>query len=252
MMTFLPQDAQAGAKPKAAKRAAYTVPSDISFPESSLWEAKPIDAAVGARLGYVSCSADNGCCHAAFYAIAGQMAEKYGKPYSDMPWHVMVGGRGGVGGWGSICGALLGAALAFSLFYQDRDHKEMVRELFHWYNNASLPMYRPGVDVYVDKDIPQSVSGSVLCHISNAKWAYASGYRVNSKERSERCARLTADVAHKAIEILNAKIAGTFDCSVKAIPTPRCDAAGNVEYAESTGDAVILVRKPEFRALKVG
>ncbi|GFM31726.1 hypothetical protein [Desulfovibrio subterraneus] len=37
-------------------------------------------------------------------------------------------------------------------------------------------------------------------------------YRIdaNSKVRSERCGRLTADVAMKAIEIMNAKIDGTF------------------------------------------
>ncbi len=37
-----------------------------------------------------------------------------------------------------------------------------------------------------------------------------SGYRAFSKERSERCGRLTADVAKKTVELLNAIHEGTF------------------------------------------
>jgi len=33
---------------------------------------------------------------------------------------------------------------------------------------------------------------------------------MHSKERSERCARITADVAQKTVQIMNAKIDGTF------------------------------------------
>lgn len=84
----------------------------------------------------------------------------------------------------------------------------MVNELFRWYETTALPIYNPGEAAQgVKGDIPTSVSDSVLCHVSVSKWSYANHLAANSKERSERCGRLTADVTAKAIEIFNAKIA---------------------------------------------
>ena len=81
-------------------------------------------------------------------------------------------------------------------------------------------------------DLVTSVSDSPLCHASNAKWISRSGFGLASAERKERCARLTADVAAKAVELLNAYKAGKFVPTFKvddattptacpAIPTPR-------------------------------
>ena len=62
-----------------------------------------------------------------------------------------------------------------------------------------------------------SVSDSPLCHASNAKWIKASGFGLSTPERKERCARLTGDVAQKAVELLNAYKAGKF------VPTFKVD-----------------------------
>ncbi|MDK2384835.1 MAG: hypothetical protein QI199_08565, partial [Candidatus Korarchaeota archaeon] len=51
---------------------------------------------------------------------------------------------------------------------------------------------------------------SVLCHVSVSRWCVASGYASGSAERSERCGRLTGDVAAKAVELLNANMRGAL------------------------------------------
>lgn len=51
--------------------------------------------------------------------------------------------------------------------------------------------------------LPSSVSGSPLCHVSVSEWCKVSDYKAEGKERSERCGRLTADVAAKTVELLN-------------------------------------------------
>jgi len=83
----------------------------------------------------------------------------------------------------------------------------MVNELFRWYESTQLPIYNPGDKAQGFKgELPTNASGSVLCHISVSKWCYANKLEATSKERSERCGRITADVCRKAIEIMNAKI----------------------------------------------
>jgi len=151
-----------------------------------------------------------GCCYGVFYSIVGTMGEKYGAPYNQFPFHMMEVGKSGISEWGTICGALLGAASAFAMFWGRKERDPMVDELFRWYEKTALPIYNPGADSRVPDAIPTNVAGSVLCHVSVSKWSYETGIDANSKVRSERCGRLTADVAMKAIEIMNAKIDGTF------------------------------------------
>ena len=51
---------------------------------------------------------------------------------------------------------------------------------------------------------------SVLCHVVVSKWCKETGYASGSKERSERCARLSASVARKTVELLNEYHEGRF------------------------------------------
>lgn len=83
----------------------------------------------------------------------------------------------------------------------------MVNELFRWYETTKLPIYDPGAGAEAFAGaLPADAPGSVLCHVSVSRWCHAFGKKADSKELGERCARLTVDVAHKAIEILNEKI----------------------------------------------
>ena len=147
------------------------------------------------------------CGYGAFYGIIGMMGEKFGAPYNQFPFTMLEANKGGISDWGTICGALYGAAAAFALFWGRKERTPMVNELFRWYETASLPVFDPGDKATGFKGaLPAHVSGSVLCHISVSTWCYANKLEATSKQRSERCGRLTADVCRKAIEIMNAKI----------------------------------------------
>ncbi|MDY0260762.1 MAG: C-GCAxxG-C-C family protein [Desulfovibrio sp.] len=148
-----------------------------------------------------------GCGFGSFYAIVGLMGEKYGAPYNQFPFAMLEANKGGISDWGTICGALYGAAASFSLFWGRKEVHPMVNELFRWYEVTRLPVYNPGDAAQGFKgEQPMSASDSVLCHISVSKWCYENKIEADSKQRSERCGRLTADTAFKAAEIINAKI----------------------------------------------
>ena len=147
------------------------------------------------------------CGYGAFYSIIGVLGEKYGAPYNQFPFSMLEANKGGISDWGTICGALYGAAAAFALFWGRKERTPMVNELYRWYEVTKLPIYNPGeLAQGVKGDLPSNASGSVLCHISVSKWCAAHKIEATSKARSERCGRLTADVSFKAVEIFNAKI----------------------------------------------
>lgn len=147
------------------------------------------------------------CGYGTFYSIIGVMGEKFGAPYNQFPFSMLEANKGGISDWGTICGALYGAAAAFALFWGRDERTPMVNELFRWYEITALPIYNPGDAAQgVKGPIPSNVADSPLCHISVSKWCYQNKIEATSKERNERCGRLTADVSRKAIEILNRKI----------------------------------------------
>ena len=147
------------------------------------------------------------CGYGAFYSIIGVLGEKYGAPYNTFPFTMLEANKGGISDWGTICGALYGAAAAYALFWGRKERDPMVTELYRWYEQTALPIYQPGdMAQGVKGDIPSNPSGSVLCHISVSKWCYNTKLPASGKERSERCGRITADVSRKAVEIFNAKI----------------------------------------------
>jgi hypothetical protein len=135
------------------------------------------------------------------------MALKYGEPYNTFPLQMMAYGASGTGSWGTLCGALNGAAAAFGLFYGRKESTEMIDALFRWYEKAELPSFKPSV-VMLDFTPPPTVIDSALCHVSVSKWCYETGNDMHSNKRTERCARVTGDVARKAAEIINDKILG--------------------------------------------
>lgn len=160
------------------------------------------------------------CMYGAFEALAGSAAERLGPPYTSFPFDLMEYGAGGVGGWGTICGALNGAAAAMKLL--SARPQELVDALFTYYEREPLP------DLALrSASFPQvpSVAGSPLCHTSVSRWCEASGKKSYAPERSERCGVLTACVARRAAELLNAQALG------KPLPASR----GNAETAACAG-----------------
>lgn len=65
-------------------------------------------------------------------------------------------------------------------------------------------------------DLPTSAVDSVLCHVSLSQWCFENKAEANFKARSERYGYLIADVVYKVIEIMNAKIDGTFKPALAA------------------------------------
>ena len=174
------------------------------------WTYHKLDTKPVAESGYWGYwNAGRGCCYGAFAAIVGAMAEKYGAPYNTFPLEMMVVGKSGIGGWGTICGALLGSAQAMALFHGPKQHIPMIDELFRWYESTAIPTYAPPKPKVPGK-CEALVPGSVLCHVSASTWSYDTQCWIHDPSRSERCARVTGEVALKAVEILNAVHDKTF------------------------------------------
>ncbi|MCF8239826.1 MAG: C-GCAxxG-C-C family protein [Melioribacteraceae bacterium] len=154
------------------------------------------------------------CCAGTFGGITDLLAESMGEPWTSFPIEVMLFGRGGGVGWGSICGCLNGGAALISLVTEKGPSGALINELWGWYTTEMLPTDAANEATYEVQnyvgDLPQNISGSPLCHSSVSQWCNVAGKKVADIERKERCARITGDIAAKTVEILNDYFAGTF------------------------------------------
>lgn len=154
------------------------------------------------------------CCYGAFHSIVESLAEAVGEPFTSFPTDMMRYGKGGMYGYGTLCGALNGASAAIQLVTDEETAAKVITELLNWYAKEPLPtdtanQYAVDHEYLVDElkaegALHQNVAGNVLCHISVSKWSQEAGFASGSEERKERCARLSGDVAAKAVELLNA------------------------------------------------
>ncbi|TCO08388.1 C-GCAxxG-C-C family (seleno)protein [Natronoflexus pectinivorans] len=173
------------------------------------WDYEILDPQTTANIAYEQYS--NGSC---MYAVVGsvvmQLAEKYGEPYRSFPLHLFRYGHGGIGGYGSICGALNGAAAVLGLFVSERNVRDrIVTDIFQWYEQTPLPVFIPKIPAH-DFILPAFSTDSVLCHVSNTSWSKKAGVKVDSNERKERCRRLSCDVTAKVVTALNEIKAGNY------------------------------------------
>ncbi len=172
--------------------------------ESGAWRYHRLDPEATAALSY-RIYPDGGCMYAMVRSVVGSLAEAHGEPYRSFPFDMMRYGEGGVGGWGSVCGVVNGAAALVGLFYggQEQPEREQVIQAFgEWYQRTALPRYLPA-DPALPGEVAACVAGSVICHLSLGRWAAASGESVYSPAKRERCRRLTADGTAHLVEQLN-------------------------------------------------
>lgn len=192
-------------------------PSKIDYDQSkeTNWKYVLLDPSVSAQLAY-GFYAEGSCMYATAKSIISQLSEKIGEPFISFPVHLFKYGHGGVGGYGSICGTLNGAAALIGLLVSDKSiQNKMIADIFRWYEQEPLPAFIPENPKY--EYIPaKSISNSVLCHASNTKWCKAAGFKVDSKERKERCSRMTADVAYKVTTALNDLYNNTYIAGIKS------------------------------------
>lgn len=140
------------------------------------------------------------CAFATFHAIIGQLAAADpASAYADIPTQMMEWASGGVAGFATFCGALNGACAAIGLICDASEAKPFISDLLSWY--AATPL--PTNIVAPTGNLPQSIAGGNLCHMSVTNWCLASGLASGSSERSERCARLAGDVAAITVDMLN-------------------------------------------------
>lgn len=160
---------------------------------------------------------------AAAGAILLQLQETVGYPFTTISADMYRYGGGGVAAWGTLCGTPNGACAMINLVVPAADVAKLCNELLGWYSETALPV-TSGAPSYSKFDsCAQSVAGNPLCHASVSNWCETSGFKESSDERLDRCARLSGDVAAKAIEILNDYFAGKFVASYKvSAETAEC------------------------------
>jgi len=177
--------------------------------EKPYWDYHPLDPIITANLAYKAYDS-GGCMYAVVHSVISQLAAKFGEPYASFPTHMMKYGHGGVGGYGTVCGALNGAASLIGLFVAEKETRDaLIKDLFDWYEVTPLPVFKPDTAAF-DFIPPLSVCKSTLCHVSATRWSEVSKHRVKSKERSERCRRLTSDVATRLTTIMNVFADNTY------------------------------------------
>jgi hypothetical protein len=187
-----------------------TGPHSLEYtrPESS-WNYAGFNPEVTAGLAYTYYN-EGSCMYATIKSFVSQLAEQHGEPFASFPYQMFRYGHGGIGGYGSVCGALNGAAAVIGLFVTDKNVQDkMITDLFQWYEKAALPAYKP-LQPNLDFTPVSSVSNSVLCHASNTNWCKLSGFGIDSGERKERCRRLTSDVVQKLTVSLNEIHSGIY------------------------------------------
>jgi hypothetical protein len=143
------------------------------------------------------------CMYGSFEALVGPVAERLGGAYRNFPFDVMTYGAEGIKGWGTVCGALNGAAAAFQMLSPEPG--ALVDSLFGWYEQQPLPNMQHASAQF---PLVQTISGSTLCHVSIARWCESTGKKSDDPARVERCGALVASVARRSSELLNAQLAG--------------------------------------------
>lgn len=180
------------------------------------------------------------CASGVFGGLCQELVANIGAPWTDMPVEVMLFGRGGGVGWGSLCGALNGGAAIISLVVDKANSAPLINELWGWYTTENLPTNAANAFTYTNLTytgtLPQNISGSPLCHPSVSQWCLVANKKVADVERKERCARLAGDIAAKTVEILNAYFASTF---VGTFTDPASNASCTSCHGSAANDNVM-------------
>jgi hypothetical protein len=165
---------------------------------------------------------ESGCCHGAYKALLAEL-QKAGAPFDKLPLNSAGFGRGGVVGYGSICGAVLGGIMAGNMVVaHGTSLNNMLTDLMRWYETFEFPQYQP-IAPYSGEtsglldwgteaskpDVTRVAPGSHLCHPSVSSWCAGQSPMVpaggtHQPDKKARCARLTADVTEKTAQMINA------------------------------------------------
>ena len=158
------------------------------------------------------------CAYAVIDGVIGTLQDQLGSPYTNIDPASFIFLWGGLNGWGTACGTVVGAGITVNLI-ADGLSLAMSEELTGYYAITDLPLYVPVTNDYKGTDprfvtggtFPQNTPNTPLCHVSIGKWMTAAGVTdFWSDERTERCGRVAATMARRTVELLNAWKAGTY------------------------------------------
>lgn len=171
------------------------------------WPYAALDAEVVRKRAY-----DNywlgGCMYASAKALLDTLYDTAGTPWDTLPADMFLYGKGGAFNWGTLCGALNGSLYVMTLA-AGTSVDPLGNELMGWYTTNPFPSRL--CDSYAKYTrVRQTTSNSPLCHLSVSIWCNTTHVTVDSDQKKDRCAKVAADTAAKAVEILNAWKAGTF------------------------------------------
>lgn len=195
------------------------VPAVVSAEETAApawpWKYEKLDVAEVQAAVFEHFSTDGGCAAGAVGGILSVLAKHYPEgPYALLNSKMFADGAGGYGRQ-NLCGALGGSFAIFGLFLEGAGAKALQKELYAWYESTALPIYLPeGAEPHP----AQSVAGSELCKDSYGNWSAKTGLAFGDPIRINRCRCLTADVAGKAVELLNAHFFGSVVEEAPAAP----------------------------------
>ena len=193
---------------KNAGKVALTASVVSALPVASIAEAPAavhpfpyvqLDPEVVKQRALASFSAYGGCCVGVGEALVGELADKIGYPWNQIPYQMFINGAAGYGQQ-TLCGALGGAVNVLGMLLPGAESKAVMGELFAWYKAANLPItVKDGVEAPA-----HTVAGSVNCADSVGNFMKAAGIEsMGDPVRVARCACVTADVAAKTVELLN-------------------------------------------------
>ena len=157
------------------------------------------------------------CTYAVLSGIVIVLREKVGEPYTSFPMESVIFAHGGTAGWGGTCGTLIGSGIVASIASGHKTGEAIANEVMEFYSETALPIYMPDHPKAELK--AKNTSHSPVCHLSVGKWMKAEGIAEGkgpegvgflSAQQMERCGRLSADVAIKTVEFLNAWADGKF------------------------------------------
>lgn len=150
------------------------------------------------------------CASSVIAGFAEQLKIKAGGQWKEFPIDAMRWAHVGMAGWGSLCGTLTGAGIIVGLVTDEIDVAEaMANDLAFYYSETKMPNFQP--KNFIKAEIhDKTIAGTPICRISVGRWMSVSGAGFLTDERTERCARMAADVAMETAHMLNAWKDGNF------------------------------------------
>jgi DNA-binding transcriptional ArsR family regulator len=220
-------------RPSPARAAGTVTDLPWTYPTDSAKQPDPIKlAGLGYEVYY-----SQGCAEGAWWPLIDFLAAADpSSPWATLPKNIFSYGGGGVRSWGTLCGALNGAAAIIGLVAPGEDGKTITDEVFAWYGRTPIPTnqaeravaagtWTPAAGVpQLLPNVPTSIAHSQLCHASLSQWTMTTGNALGSTEHYDRCGKLTFDVEVKTITLLNDYFANGTLPTVTLDPTvATCD-----------------------------